>query len=101
MRPFRTSSQASRNRRSLRCWLPVWKTTLFSRTALNDVSTFLNAKGERFLSVDVFLGLCRGEVDQGVPMIRRGIDHCMDVIAFEELTEVGELSRCGSVTTES
>ena len=26
MRPLRTSSHARRNRSSLRCWLPVWKT---------------------------------------------------------------------------
>src|SRR5207244_1295923 len=49
-----------------------------------------DGEAERLLAVDVLARLAGVDGDQGVPVIRRGDDHRIDVLEVEQLAVVGE-----------
>ena len=88
MRPLRTSSQARRKRPSERCWLPVWKIAAGLLGDLDHGLALGDGQRQRLLAVDV-LALAHGvDGDQGVPVVGRGDDDGVDVLAVEQLAEV-------------
>ena len=60
---------------------------------LDHVPTLLDRQRQGLLGVDVLAGPRRGDVDQGVPVVRRGVDYGVDVLALEEPAEIRVLRR--------
>ena len=57
---------------------------------LDDGRAFLGSAGERFLDVDVFAGVERGDSAGGVPVIGCGDQDHVQFLHFEQLAVVGE-----------
>lgn len=55
---------------------------------VNKMTTFINGEGQRFLAIDILAGLRRGEVDQGVPVIRGPIDDHVNIITCHDLPKI-------------
>ena len=75
MRPLRTRSQAKRNSRLLRCWVPVCSTAAGFTFDFDQPFAFVNGQRQRFLAVNIFAGLHRPHGDQRVPMIDGATNH--------------------------
>ena len=60
---------------------------MFTRHVDHDPSLG-NCQAERFLDVNVFAGLAGFDRNVGVPVIRRGHNHRVDIIAVEDAAKV-------------
>ena len=87
-RPARTTWQASRNRLSLRCWLPVWRTRPRLLHRRHQPLALVDGQRQWLLAIDVLAGLECGEIHQRMPVVRRRVEDHVHVLAFEQLAEV-------------
>jgi hypothetical protein len=55
---------------------------------LGQAAAFVDGEGEGFLGVDILAGVSGGEVDEGMPVIRSGLDDDVNIGPFEEFAEV-------------
>ena len=95
IRPLRTNSQARRNFSLLRCCVPVWKTILCLWHRFHHVLAFVDGQGEWLFPVNILARLGRSQIDQRVPVVRRGHDDDRDVVALQEFRKSLYLSgRC-------
>ena len=53
-------------------------------------AAFGHAMADRFFAIDVLASLGRGDAGEGVPMIRRGDDDGIDVLAREQFPKINE-----------
>ena len=70
-----------------------------SRFALHfdQAFAFVNRQRQRLLAVDILAGLHGGNGHERVPVVDRGADHGVDVLAFEQPSEVGVALGIGEV----
>ena len=55
--------------------------------------TFVDGEREWLLGVNILLRRYGGDIDEGMPMIRRRLDNDVDVFPFEHFPEIRELYR--------
>ena len=60
---------------------------------LDHVFALVNSQGQRLFSIDILARLGGGEVDQCVPMVRRGVDDDVNVVALQDLSKIMILLR--------
>jgi hypothetical protein len=60
----------------------------------DDMFAFVNSQRERFLAVNILLRLCRGDVDQGMPVVGHCLDYDINLVMIEEFAEIIELRGC-------
>ena len=70
---------ASRMPLLLRLCVPVWQILLVLAGGLDHAPAFTNVVADRFLNVDVLAVLHGPDCGQGVPVVRRGDGHDVDV----------------------
>ena len=75
--------------RSLRCWVPTWKTRFVSFTTWQICLPSSMVKRQRLLAVHVLAGLHRLDGDLRVPVVGRADGDDVDVLAIEHLAVVG------------
>ena len=56
----------------------------------DDVFALVDGESERLFGIDVLLRLGGGDVDQAVPVVRGAVDDDVDVVALQQLAEIGE-----------
>ncbi len=57
---------------------------------LDDVAALVHGERERFLAIDILPGFGGGDIDERVPVIGRGLNDGVNVLALQQLAEVGE-----------
>ena len=64
---------------------------------LDHVLAFVDREGERLFAVNILLRFGRADIDQRMPMIGRGIDDDVDIVALENLSAIARGERRGAV----
>ena len=88
IRPLRISSTALRVLGCERCCSPVWNTRLYLRDRLDHHPPLADRMRERLLAVDVLTGLAGVNAGEVVPVLGRGVDDHVHVLAIEQLAVV-------------
>ena len=62
---------------------------LIATHGVDEGERLVDVVGERLFTIDVFASIQCSDGDEGVPMVRRGDDDGVDVLALQQLAEVG------------
>ena len=88
MRPLRINSQPKRLAAIDRCWLPSLEDALVLAHRLDHQPAFADRQAHRLFGIDVLAGLAGVDADQGPPVVGRGGDDGVNVLAIQQLAVV-------------
>ena len=69
-------------------WLPIWVIRFCFRAVSRHGPPFAQIVAERFLAVNIFARLHRVDRGDGVPMVWRGDDHAVEILAVKKFAVV-------------
>jgi hypothetical protein len=70
--------------------------TLGTLSGFHHFSPLNHRQTQRLFHIDVFAGVASINEHEGMPVVRRGDDHCLDVLVFDQLAVLLMLSGCGA-----